>query len=185
MLALATLIDVPDAPLAAAPITDPANGRVVYDAIRRPAVRFDRLPKLVTNPAGLFAEVYWPPPGITDAASAYAAADRLFPRIADVIRSFGGDATYGVSSAAGLAYAPADPALVAHLLDVPSAAATDRSATAGSHDHERDRPHDRHRWPAAGRDRRRRTAVRERRDRAHDLRPGSWRSRSTGTPAGC
>jgi hypothetical protein len=116
MLALATLIDVPDAPLAAAPITDPANGRVVYDAIRRPAVRFDRLPKLVTNPAGLFAEVYWPPPGITDAASAYAAADRLFPRIADVIRSFGGDATYGVSSAAGLAYAPADPALVAHLL---------------------------------------------------------------------
>jgi hypothetical protein len=115
-LQLATLIDLPEPPATGGGlIVDTASGRLVYDAVRRPVVRFDRLPRLITEPDVLFEEVYWPG-GIPDQAAADLVADRLFPRIATVIQSFGGDATYGVDPATGLTFgSAADTALVAHM----------------------------------------------------------------------
>jgi hypothetical protein len=115
LLTLATLVDLPDEP--PDPITNAATGRIVYDAVPRPMLRFDRLPELFTAPDKRFKKAYWPD-GVTDTATAEAVADRLFPRIAAVVRAFGGDATYGVSAASGLTFGhtPADVALVAHML---------------------------------------------------------------------
>lgn len=116
-LSLATLIDLPEPPTTGGGlIVDTGSGRLVYDAVRRPVVRFDRLPRLFTEPDKLFKEVYWPV-GIPDQAAADAIADRLFPQVAALIQSFGGDATYGVDPGTGLTFgSAADTALVAHML---------------------------------------------------------------------
>ena len=116
VLSLATLIDLPET--ARTPRLDTASGRAAYDGAPRPVLRFDRLPKLITDPVGLFEEVYWPG-GITDQASADAAADRLLPRVAGLIQAFGGEATYGTKGAEPVSFgSPAADALVAHVLTV-------------------------------------------------------------------
>ena len=97
LLSLATLVDLPESPTAAV-IQD--GTAIVYDGNRRPVLRFDRLALLFTDPAGLFEAVYWPD-GITDAVTAGEVADRLLPRIAEVVRAFGGDARYGVDKDPG------------------------------------------------------------------------------------
>jgi hypothetical protein len=115
-LTLATLIDLPDPPSTSRMVVDSSSQRLVHDGARRPVVRFDRLPRLFTEPDKLFKEVYWPN-GITSVAAAEATADRLLPQIAGLIQAFGGNATYGVDPGTGLTFgSPANSSLVAHML---------------------------------------------------------------------
>ena len=114
VLSLATLVDLPDE--TRPQVADPTSEQIVFTGIPRPVMRFDRLPRLITDPVKLFEDVYWPG-GIKDAATAEAAAERILPRIAELVRAFGGEATYGVDPATGLTWgAPAVDALVAHML---------------------------------------------------------------------
>jgi len=113
-LALATLIDVPDSSVGA-PLIDPTSTQVVHDGQTRLVMRFDRLPELITDPVGLFNRVYWPN-GFINTQEAHAAADRFLPRVAALIRAFGGQATYG-DSGSGIDFgSPENNALVAHML---------------------------------------------------------------------
>jgi len=115
VLHVATLIDTPQSPRAA--VIDPTAQRAAYDGFLRPALRFDRLPRLFTEPDKLFKEVYWRQ-GLDTQAHANDVADRLFPRLAELISTFGGEAIYGVDPDSGLSFGPGGDPLVSHMLTI-------------------------------------------------------------------
>ena len=127
-LALATLIDLPEPPTTETQLRDTASSRVVYDGQRRLVLRFDRLPQLITDPVGLFHDVYWPR-GFADTAAAQEAADRFLPRVAELIRAFGGDAVYGIETGPDLDYGAAANAVLAHMLTFRQPLPAARSST--------------------------------------------------------
>lgn len=114
-LALATLIDLPEPPAVDSQVKDLTSGRLVYDGHRRLVLRLDRLPRLVTDPVGLFHDIYWPR-GFVDTTAAHESADRFLPRVAALIQSFGGDATYGIETGPDLDYGAVNNAVLDHML---------------------------------------------------------------------
>ncbi len=112
---IATLIDLPDPSPNPRAIVAAQDGRLLFDGKPRLVLRFDRLPKLLSDPAGLFEQVYWPE-GFGSQAAADTAADRLFPRLEALIVAFGGEATYGMDVATGISYGPEVDDSVAHML---------------------------------------------------------------------
>ena len=113
VLNVLTLIDEPATPRKE--IIVATTQATVYHARPKSALRLDRLPRLFSEPAELFKEVYWPD-GFTTQAHANEVADRLFPRLASLIGTFGGDVTYGITPVAGLTFGPGGDPLVPHML---------------------------------------------------------------------
>jgi hypothetical protein len=95
---LLTLIDAPS-------VGGDDGGENVSDtaarlAVARPHVRLDRIPMLVRDPQAFLGATYAPSGGLATAASTKELSDRLFPRLAAVLRTLGLSAVYGTSAAA-------------------------------------------------------------------------------------
>jgi hypothetical protein len=110
---LLTLISPAEDEPPGAPI--PADGPPVRLPISRPRLRLDRSADLLSDPLGTLRTEYFPD-GLETAAAADAAADRLFPRVAALIRDLGFNAVYGIREGDAPDFGPAGNMLAARML---------------------------------------------------------------------
>jgi hypothetical protein len=71
------------------------NGEIVRFPFSRARLRFDRLHELIKDPGGTLRAAYFPN-GLATVADANAGADRLFPRLGDILTQLDVIWTYGV-----------------------------------------------------------------------------------------
>jgi hypothetical protein len=95
----------------------PASGPPVRLPIARPRLRLDRIGDLIRDPAGTLRSEYVRD-GFATAAAADAAADRLFPRVAALLRDAGVHAVYGIRDGDAPDFGPAGNELAARMLSV-------------------------------------------------------------------
>jgi len=94
-----------------------ANHELVRASYRAYHFHFDRLGALFSNPAGYVKQHYYPA-GLPDRATANAVADKLFPRLGQLLLSLGLHASYGMSPNETLSYGPTSDELQRHMLTV-------------------------------------------------------------------
>ncbi|MCE3266650.1 MAG: uncharacterized protein K0S15_1359 [Solirubrobacterales bacterium] len=110
---LLTLIMPSDDEPPSAPI--PAEGPPVRLPISRPRLRLDRTSDLLRDPLGTLGLEYFPD-GLETAVAADAAAEKLFPRVAALLRDLGLNAVYGIREGDAPDFGPAGNALAARML---------------------------------------------------------------------
>ncbi|MEH1028361.1 DUF6603 domain-containing protein [Micromonospora profundi] len=112
---LLTLLTPAGEPPVSAPM--PATGAPVRLPRSRPQLHLDRLGDLLTDPVGTLRAEYFPD-GLATTAAADAAAAKLFPRIAAVLKELGVPALYGLNPADGPDLGAVGTALAARMLTV-------------------------------------------------------------------
>jgi hypothetical protein len=93
---LLTLIDPPEDGLSGVSTPDPTTGELARFTHARPRLRLERLVDLIEDPGGALRAAYLGPGGLATRADATVAAQKLFPRVADLLSALGVKAVYGV-----------------------------------------------------------------------------------------
>ena len=115
---LLTLIEPPPEDRPEPALLDATSQAIVRRPLLRPRLRLERIGRLLSDPVAELKDAYIGAEGLLTTAQAELAADRLFPRIARLLRSLGADAVYGVKPQYGLDFGPGGNAMVAHMLSL-------------------------------------------------------------------